>query len=179
MPTAAVIKGKSFTEVIAATAGGAVDGAIGALGGKVVGKLACRIMKIGGLGAIGGGVGDVIEQGFNMLFGNQEEIDVKSAGASAAMGMVSTGVSESVESGLKSVAKSAITSRSTYEVIEKEVKAEIKSTRQNPKPSKVAKYVEEEVKSVNEAASGFVETSVIILDNTVGFYNYIYADEKR
>jgi RHS repeat-associated protein len=177
--TAAAIKGKSFTEVIAATAGGAVDGAIGALGGKVVGKLACRIMKIGGLGAIGGGVGDVIEQGFNMLFGNQEEIDLKSAGASAAMGMVSTGVSESVESGLKSVAKSAITSRSTYEVIEKEVKAEIKSTGQNPKPSKVAKYVEKEVKSVNEAASSFVETSVIILDNTVGFYNDIYADEKR
>ena len=172
--TAAIIKGKSFTEVIAATAGGAVDGAIAASGAMFVGKLA----KIG-LGAIGGGVGDIVEQGLNVLFGNQEKIDLQGAGVSAAVGMVSTGVSESIESGLKSMTKSATCSQSMYDAVEKEVKAEIKSTGRNPKPSEVKRSVESKVKTMNEASSSLVETSVKMLDYTADFYMDIFIEDER
>ena len=90
--TAAIIKGKTFTEVIAATAGGAVDGAIGAVGGGVA-KSFCA-------GAIGGGVGSLVEQGLNKLFGNQTEIDWVDAGYSMAFGAITgtiEGAGEKVE----------------------------------------------------------------------------------
>ena len=171
--TSAIIKGKSFTEVLAATAGGAIDGAIATSGGKLA-----KIAKIW-IGAIGGGVGDIVEQGLNVLLGNQEKIDLTGAGVSAAVGMLSTGVSESIESGLKSMAKSATDSQSTYEAVEKEVKARIKSTGRNPKPSEVNRFVESEVKTMDAATSSFVETSVQILDYTADFYTDIFIEDER
>ena len=132
--TSAIINGKNFTEVIAATAGGAVDGALAASGAMFISKIA----KVS-FGAAGAGLGDIAEQCLNVVFGNQECIDLKDVGASTFMGIVSTGVSDYVESGLKSVAKSAIGSQSSYNAIEKEVKSKMKSAVPNPKPSSIKK----------------------------------------
>ena len=178
--TAAIIKGKSFTEVIAATAGGAVDGAIAASGFRIVGKLGKLAGKLvtGGLGAIGGGAGDIVEQGLNMLFGNQEEIEYKSAGVSAAMGIVSAGVVDTVEEGLKSMAKSAIGSQSTYEAVEKEVKAKIKSTGRNPKPGTVKSLVKAEIQGMHDASEKTIHVSVKAVDGSVEFYNEIFDNDE-
>ena len=172
--TAAIIKGKSFTEVIAATAGGAIDGAIAGSGALVFNK----ILKIG-LGTIGGGVGDIVEQGLNVAFGNQDKIDLKSKAASAAVGTISSGASEFIESGLKSMTKSVTYSQSTYDAVEKDVKTKIKSTGRNPKPSEVKRSVESKVKAMDEATSTLVETSVKILDHTADFYTDIFIEDER
>ena len=78
--TAAIIKGKSFTEVLAATLGGAVDGVIGTLGCGVGGKLF--------MGAVGGGAGSYVEQYINKVLGNQAEIHEAEIVVSAAFGAV-------------------------------------------------------------------------------------------
>jgi RHS repeat-associated protein len=178
--TAAIIKGKSFTEVIAATAGGAVDGAIAASGFRIVGKLGKLAGKLvtGGLGAIGGGAGDIVEQGLNMLFGNQEEIEYKSAGVSAAMGIVSAGVGDTVEEGMKSMAKSAIGSQSTYEAVEKEVKAKIKSTGRNPKPGTVKSLVKADIQGMNDASEKTIHVSVEAVEGSIEFYNEIFDNDE-
>ena len=178
--TAAIIKGKSFTEVITATAGGAVDGAIAASGFGIVGKLGkfAGKLAIGGLGAMGGGVGDIVEQGLNVLLGNKEKIDFKSAGVSAAMGMLSSEVADTVEKGLKSIAKSTIGSQSAYEAVEKEVKAKIKSTGRTPKPSTVKSLVKTEIQGMEEASSKTIHVSVEVVDGSIEFYNEIFDNDE-
>lgn len=106
--TTAVIQGKSFTEVIAATAGGAVDGAIGAVGGTTT-KLVS--------GLFSGGAGSWVEQKLNVAFGNQEVVDFSGVRAAAVIGSVSNGVSESVAKGLNSIAEEVIGSSSARKVI--------------------------------------------------------------
>ena len=178
--TAAIIKGKSFAEVITATAGGAVDGAIAASGFGIVGKLGkfAGKLAIGGLGAMGGGVGDIVEQGLNVLLGNKEIIDFKSAGVSAAMGMVSSEVADTVEKGLKSIAKSTIGSQSAYETVEKKVKAKIKSTGRTPKPSTVKSMVKTEIQGMEEASSKTIHVSVEVVDGSIEFYNEIFDNDE-
>ena len=97
--TAAIIKGKSFTEVIAATAGGAVDGVIGSIGFGVGGKLL--------YGMFGGGIGNSVEQLINKAFGNQTEIDWAETGLSAAFGAM-TGTIEGAGDDFRKVYRSIL-----------------------------------------------------------------------
>lgn len=172
--TAAIINGKSFTEVVAATAGGVLDGAIATvLPGQQI-TFVNKIIK----GTIGGGAGELLEQGLNVAFGNQENMDLKGLGARIFMGLVSTGTSESLESGLKSMAKSSIGSSSTYKTVEKEVKAKIKRTGRTPKPNEVKHIVTNEVKEIEEAWSETIEISVNALGYGIDFYNGILDKDE-
>ena len=169
--TAAIIKGKSFTEVIAATTGGAVDGALAASGAKLITKIA--------LGATGSGLGDIAEQGINIICDNQESFDWGSSIVSTILGMASTGVTESIETGLKSVAESLISSRTTYQTVEKGIKTKNKSTGRIAKPSEIAKSAKNEVDAMNDANSKIIATSVQTLDYTVEFYYDIFNEEEQ
>ena len=169
--TAAIIKGKSFTEVIAATTGGAVDGALAASGAKLVTKIA--------LGATGSGLGDIAEQGINIICDNQESFDWGSSIVSTILGMASTGVTESIETGLKSVAESLISSRTTYQTVEKGIKTKNKSTGRIAKPSEITKSAKNEVDAMNDANSKIIATSVQTLDYTVEFYYDIFNEEEQ
>ena len=169
--TAAIIKGKSFTEVIAAMTGGAVDGALAASGAKLVTKIA--------LGATGSGLGDIAEQGINIICDNQESFDWESSIVSTIFGMASTGVTESIETGLKSVAESLISSRTTYQTVEKGIKTKNKSRGRIAKPSEIAKSAKNEVDAMNDANSKIIATSVQTLDYTVEFYYDIFNEEEQ
>jgi hypothetical protein len=84
--------------------------------------------------------------------------------------MASTGVTESIETGLKSVAESLISSRTTYQTVEKGIKTKNKSTGGIAKPSEIAKSAKNEVDAMNDANSKIIATSVQTLDYTVEFY---------
>ena len=127
---------------------------------------------------MGGGVGDIVEQGLNVLLGNQERIKFKSVGVSVAMGMVSSEVADTVEEGLKSMAKSTIGSQSTYEAVEKEVKAKIKSTERNPKPGTVKSLVKAEIQGMEEASSKTIQVSVEAVEGSIEFYNEIFDNDE-
>ena len=167
--TAAIIKGKSFTEVIAATAGGAVDGAIGAIGGKIATKLVS--------GFFGGGAGNWVEQKLNVFFGKQEEIDRSDIAVSAVLGASLNGVSEAIEQKGKSLIKEVINSDATQKALEKEVKQSVKSTGRKTTPSSVKKAVDNKTKEMTEAADKTLETSLQALGYSFGFYNDVLTDE--
>ena len=167
--TAAIIKGKSFTEVIAATAGGAVDGAIGAIGGKIATKLVS--------GFFGGGAGNWVEQKLNVFFGKQEEIDRSDIAVSAVLGASLNGASEAIEQKGKSLIKEVINSDATQKALEKEVKQSVKSTGRKTTPSSVKKAVDNKTKEMREAADKTLETSLQALGYSFGFYNDVLTDE--
>lgn len=172
--TAAIINGKTFTEVVAATAGGAVDGALTAVGGKSS-KIVSKFL----LGAGGGSLGDLVEQGLNVAFGNQEQINGIEVGISATVGAVAIGVSESISKGLENIAEHAISSRSTYETVEKEVKTKIKNSGRSTKSINMTRLVEKEINEMKEATSTLVDFSTETIGFAVGFYNEILIEDER
>ena len=172
--TAAVINGKSFTEVVAATAGGAVDGALTALGGKSL-KIVSKFL----LGAGGGSLGDLVEQGLNVAFGNQEQINGIEVGISATVGAVATGVSGSISKGLENIAEQTISSRSTYETVEKEVKTMIKNSGRSTKSTNMTRLVEKEIDEMKKATSTAIDFSTETAGYAIGFYNEILIEDER
>ena len=162
--TAAIIKGKTFTEVIAATAGGAVDGAIGAVGGGVA-KSFCA-------GAIGGGVGSLVEQGLNKLFGNQTEIDAAEIAVSAAFGAM-TGTIEGAGENLGRHIEDFYSSDKTVKSIAKEIKDNSSRRMTNKQATSEAKKVAEDAKKKEK---NLVEESANIITYTWNFY-YNLQDE--
>ena len=93
--------------------------------------------------------------------------------------MASTGVTESIETGLKSVAESLISSRTTYQTVEKGIKTKNKSRGRIAKPSEIAKSAKNEVDAMNDANSKIIATSVQTLDYTVEFYYDIFNEEEQ
>ena len=168
--TAAIIKGKSFTEVVAATAGGAVDGAIGATGFGVGGKFFS--------GLVGGGLGNLVEQELNKAFGNQKgKIDGSNIVVSAALGAGMNGASEAIEQSGKSLIKYLINSDATQKALEKEVKQSVKSAGRKTTPSSIKKAVDDKINEMIEAADKTLETFLQALGYSFGFYNEVLTDE--
>ena len=175
---AAIIKGKSATEVLAATVGGAVDGAVFAAGGFLLSKVISNPIVVNSIsGGIGGGVGSLVEQGLNIAFGNQDNLDGSDIAVSAVLGASSNGASEAIEQKGKSFIKEVINSDATQKALEKEVKQSVKSTGRKTTPSSVKKAVDNKTKEMIEAADKTLETSLQALGYSFGFYNDVLTDE--
>ena len=162
--TAAIIKGKSFTEVVAATAGGAVDGVISTLGCGVGGKLF--------MGAVGGGAGSYVEQFINKTFGNRTEINEAEIIASATFGAV-TGTIEGAGDNLGKYIKDFYSSDETVKSIAKEIKDNSSKKMTNKQSVVEAKKVAEEAKK-NE--KDIAEKTANLITYTWNFY-YNFQDE--
>ena len=169
--TAAIIKGKSFTEVLAATAGGAVEGAIAAVGGKIVIKLAS--------GFIGGGLGNYMEQRLNVAFNNQNIVDYSEVGVNAMIGSATNGVTESIAKGINSFAKDILGSSSTRQSIEIDIKNHLKDSGKQTTKRMIQKSVDEKVDESIKAVSKVIDLSTNTIGYSVGFYNYILSDEDE
>ena len=175
---AAIIKGKSATEVLSATVGGAVDGAIFAAGGFLMRKVISNTIVVNSIsGGIGGGVGDLVEQGLNIAFGNQDRLDGSDIAISAVLGASSNGASEAIEQKGKSLIKEVIDSDTTQKALEKEVKQSVKSTGRKTTPSSVKKAVDDKTKEMTEAADKTLETSLQAIGYSFGFYNDVLTNE--
>ena len=157
--TAAIIKGKSFTEVLAATLGGAVDGVIGTLGGGVGGKLF--------MGAVGGGAGSYVEQFINKTFGNQTEINEAEIVESVAFGAV-TGTIEGAGDSLGKYIEDFYSSDETVKSIAKDIKDNFSRRMTIKKATNEAKKVAEEVKKTEKI---MVESSTNAITYTWSIYN--------
>ena len=162
--TTAIINDKSFTEVIAATVGGAVDGAIGSFGKMFGYKLLAN--------TAGGGVGSLVEQGLNIFFGNQTDIDKAEVGLSAAFGAM-TGAIDGAADNIGNHIEDFYSSDNTVKSIAKDIKDNSSRRITNKKAVNEAKKVAEEVKTTDKK---LVETSANIITNTWDFY-YNLQDE--
>jgi RHS repeat-associated protein len=121
----AIWQGKSFSEVAAATVGGAIDGAITATGIGLVGKVVT--------GAIGACAGNIVEQGINVISGNQSDINNIELATSAMLGGLSGYLSHQIDKVTLSITKSIdekYAMPAVQEAITKEVKSEITETGQ-------------------------------------------------
>lgn len=137
----AVIEGKSASEVLAATLGGAVDGVIGGLG------LLPGVGTLGaiGLGTLGGGAGDFVEQSINLAFGNQEEIEGTEIALSAAFGAL-TGTIDVASKNLGKHIDDFYDSDATIKSMAKEIKDKSSRRMTNKKATDQAKKIAEEAK---------------------------------
>lgn len=162
--TAAIINDKSFTEVFAASMGGAVDGAIGALGFGVGGKLLS--------GMLGGGFGNCVEQLINKAFGNLAEINKDEIVTSAAFGAV-TGTIEGAGDNIGKYIGDFYNSDDTIKSMTKEIKDNSSRRITNKKAVNEAKKAAEESQ---KAEKDLVEKSTQTITNTWEFY-YNLQDE--
>ena len=112
---------------------------IGALIGGGVAGVAAIIKGLETVATAGGGVGSLVEQGLNIAFGNQDNLDDSDIAVSAALGAGMNGVSEVIEQKGKSLIKEMINSDATQKALEKEVKQNAKSTGRKTTPSSVKK----------------------------------------
>ena len=129
------------------------------------------------IGAAGGGAGSFVEQGLNIAFGNQDNLDGSDIAVSAALGAGMNGVSEVIEQKGKSLIKEMINSDATQKALDKEVKQNAKSTGRKTTPSSVKKAVDDKTKEMTEAADKTLETSLQALGYSFGFYNDVLTDE--
>ena len=166
---AAIIKGKSATEVFAATVGGAVDGAISVVGFGVGGKFLS--------GVAGGGLGNLVEQGLNRALGNQEEVDASDIVVNAALGAGLNGLSEAIEQKGKSLIKELINSETTQKALTKEVQQSVRSNGRKASSSSIQKVVDGKTEEMTEAADITLETSLQVFSYSLGFYNDVLVDE--
>ena len=130
---AAIIAGKSGSEVFAAAAGGAVDG-FGVSAGLILQSFPVAGQVLGGavINAFFGGAGEYVEQYLNMAFGNQNEINHIDAFLSAGVSCVTSAGSEIIEKSLKSGADKMIKSEATANLLEKNIKKGAKSIGKKP-----------------------------------------------
>ena len=176
---AAIIAGKSGTEVLAAAAGGAVDGlaASSAVLLQYV-PLAGQVFGSAAISAFCGGAGEFVEQYLNVAFGNQEEISKSDVLLTAGISAVTSGGSEFLENSLKSGADKMIKSEATANLLEKDIKKGAKSTGKKLKPSAVDNLVEVEQKAMSKAASKIIDVSFKTFGYSYNFYSDIYEDTK-
>ena len=168
--TVAIIKGKSFTEVVAATAGGAVDGAIGAMGGKIASKIASKLVSNAvnlAAGTGGGTIGNLVEQGINIAFGNQHELDRTEIAVSTAFGAMTGTINAAAETMGKHM-EDIYSSDETVKSITKEIKDNSSKRMTNREATNEAKKVAEEAKKTEKI---LVEKSAEVVTYTLGFYN--------
>ena len=171
---AAVIEGKSASEVLAATLGGAVDGLIGGFGLlPSVGSIAAI-----GLETIGGGAGDFVEQSINRAFDNQEEYDWQGLLMNSLIGVVTNTGSEFTTKGIRSLGDKVIKSDATKKQMEKMFKTEAKSNGKKIKNKELSKKVGDRVKEMETANEKFEEFNSIAADSIIDFNNEIYGDDR-
>jgi RHS repeat-associated protein len=154
----AVIEGKSASEVLAATLGGAVDGAIGGLG------LLPGVGTLGaiGLGTLGGGAGDFVEQSINLAFGNQSKIEGTEIALSATFGAI-TGTIDVAGNNLGKHLEDFYSSDETIKSMAKEIKNNSSRRMSNKKATDQAKKIAEEaqkneVKLVDNSKEAIIYT---------------------
>ena len=176
---AAIIAGKSGSEVFAAAAGGAVDG-FGVSAGLILQSFPVAGQVLGGavINAFFGGAGEYVEQYLNVAFGNQEEISKSDVLLTAGISAVTSGGSEFLENSLKSGADKMIKSEATANLLEKDIKKGAKSTGKKLKPSAVDNLVEVEQKAMSKAASKIIDVSFKTFGYSYNFYSDIYEDTK-
>ena len=150
---------------------------IGALIGGGVASVAAIIKGLETVATAGGGVGSLVEQGLNIAFGNQGNLDGSDIAISAVLGASSNGASEAIEQKGKSLIKEVIDSDTTQKALEKEVKQSVKSAGRKTTPSSVKKAVDDKIKEMTEAADKTLETSLQALGYSFGFYNYVLTNE--
>ena len=170
---AAFIAGKSGTEVLAAASGGAVDGGISVCA-AFIGNPTLAYFLIGA----SGGIGNYVEQQINIVFGNQENVNLLDLGVSAATGAVVNVGSEFIEDHAKSVIKDVINSESTVKSLEKEIMVSSKSAGRKLKPFEVKKSVKAKIHEMKEAVDKALQVFFEAITNSFGFYNEIDEDEK-
>ncbi len=101
----AIIDNKSASEIFASGVGGAVSGFItGAT--SIVNPI--RMVSSGIIGAGAEGLGNLVEQGINVAFGNQKEIDYSKVVVSGSIGALGNLASKGVEKGVKKVIEKPI-----------------------------------------------------------------------
>ena len=116
----AIWQGNSFSEIVAATVGGAIDGAITATGIGLMGKIAT--------GVIGGGLGNVVEQGINVVTDNQSSLNSTELVVSSMFGAIGGRVShqiDNVASKMIQTVDEKYATSATKNAIMKEVKSEM------------------------------------------------------
>lgn len=154
--------------------GGAVDGVIGGLGLLPgVGTL-CAI----GLGTLGGGAGDFVEQSINLAFGNQEEFDLQGVIVSSAISVVPNAGSEFATKGIKNFGDRVIKSDATKRQLEKMFKTEAKNQGKKIKNKELSKKVGDRTKEMLEANKDMEKFNSIALDNIIDFNDEIYGDDR-
>jgi RHS repeat-associated protein len=165
----AIIQGKSASEVLAATIGGALDGALSSLG---VGVMVRVVM-----GTVGSGAGNLAEQYINIAFGNQDNIDLKEGVKSAGLGAIMTAGGEVAEIGLKKVSKSVIKSDSSRKQLEKDIKSEAKSNGEKIKPKELSRKANQREEEQIEAFDSYIEFYLNMSEQVIGFNNNLYGND--
>ena len=170
----AVIEGKSASEVLAATLGGAVDGF---LCGIPVGNTFV-VLKSVLLNTAGGGFGDLTEQSINLAFGNQEEFDLQGSILSSVIGGATGTSPEFISKGIKNFGDRAITSDATKRQLEKMFKTEAKNQGKKIKNKELSKKVGGRIKEMENANKKLEKFNSIAADSIIDFNNEIYGDDR-
>ena len=170
----AVIEGKSASEVLAATLGGAVDGF---LCGIPVGNTFV-VLKSVLLNTAGGGFGDLTEQSINLAFGNQEEFDLHGVIVSSAISIVPNSGSEFATKGIKNFSDRVIKSDATKRQLEKMFKTEAKNQGKKIKNKELSKKVGGRIKEMENANKKLEKFNSIAADSIIDFNNEIYGDDR-
>ena len=171
---AAVIEGKSASEILAATVGGAVDGFIG---GIPVGKVMSAIKSIG-LGTLGSGLGDLVELSINRAFDNQDEIDWNGFLLNFAIGGVTNTGTELTVKGIKQLGDLAINSDAAIKQLEEMLKRDAKSQGRKYTNKELSRKVNNRTKEKLHANEKLEDFNSIVLDNIIDFNNEIYGDDR-
>ena len=147
----AIYAGKSFKEVLAATAGGAVGGAIAATGAAF----------------LGGFIGDATEQVTNLITGSQQDLDVNSMLISSATGSVFGKVGDTFEGAIKNASTKMIesinekyTSSYMQKMIKNEIKKEVSKTGQkigNASRKQINARTDDRLKILKKTDEMFIE----------------------
>ncbi|MBR4301252.1 MAG: RHS repeat-associated core domain-containing protein [Bacteroidales bacterium] len=115
----AIMDNKSASEIFASGVGGAVSGFItGAT--SIVNPI--RMVSSGIIGAGAEGLGNLVEQGINVAFGNQKEIDYSKVVVSGSIGALGNLASKGVEKGVKKVIEKPIQEKAIKKAIKKDEK---------------------------------------------------------
>lgn len=171
---AAVIEGKSASEVLAATLGGAVDGL---LCGVPVGETFV-VLKSVLLNTAGGGLGDLTEQYINLAFGNQEECDPQRVFVSSAIGGATGVGSELTAKGIKNLGDKAIKSDVTKRQMKKMFKTEAKNQGKKIKNKELSKKISDRTKEMLEVNKDMEKFNSIAANSIIDFNNEIYGDDR-
>ena len=170
----AIYNGKSWSEVGAATLGGAVSGGIvAATAGLGTGIALSASLGVTG-GAIGGAVGNLTEQSVNVISGNQQNIDVNEIEISAMVGGVTEGVGGlcngivgNVATKISNTISKSTASQEVRNSIRKEVKNEFKISGNKISNRKIDKITQERIADIQEFNQKTIQGSKEIITNGV------------
>ena len=171
----AIWQGNSFSEIVAATVGGAIDGAITATGIGLIGKIAT--------GVIGGGLGNAVEQGINVATDNQSSINSTELVVSSMFGAIGGKASHQIDNVaskmIQSVDEKYATS-ATKNAIMKEVKSEmIEKGRELGHSTKqtINEMTKQRINVFSNMDKFFIKAGANTIDGGIGITNTIVNTE--